>query len=223
MEKKTKGRQKIEMKKIEDADALQVTFSKRRSGLFKKASELSTLCGAELAIVVHSPAGRPFTFGQPGVDVVANRFLGSSSGSGSGPRANPYPIPDPMELYREATVHHLNWRCMEISDQLESQKKKREELVERLRMLSRGPRGALVHGREGLQTLKLEDLEQITKELEDLKVKANARVNEMLNGAAGPSGMPLEVNPIQMVNPYWDKAMNVAPAWFMGPGGPSFK
>ncbi|XP_008240414.1 PREDICTED: agamous-like MADS-box protein AGL62 [Prunus mume] len=45
--RKTKGRQKIEMKRIENQDDRLVTFSKRRSGVNKKASELATLCGAE--------------------------------------------------------------------------------------------------------------------------------------------------------------------------------
>ncbi|GAU19495.1 hypothetical protein TSUD_77390 [Trifolium subterraneum] len=44
-----KGRRKIEMKKMSN---MLVTFSKRRSGLFKKASELCTLCGVDVALVV---------------------------------------------------------------------------------------------------------------------------------------------------------------------------
>ncbi|KAF4379402.1 hypothetical protein G4B88_022492 [Cannabis sativa] len=43
----TQGRQKIEIKKLEKKSNKQVTFSKRRSGLFKKAAELSVLCGSE--------------------------------------------------------------------------------------------------------------------------------------------------------------------------------
>ncbi|KAA8519520.1 hypothetical protein F0562_013776 [Nyssa sinensis] len=50
------GRQKIEIKKIEKKNNLQVTFSKRRTGLFKKAAQLSALCGAEVAVIVMSPA-----------------------------------------------------------------------------------------------------------------------------------------------------------------------
>ncbi|KVI09681.1 Transcription factor, MADS-box [Cynara cardunculus var. scolymus] len=50
------GRQKIKIAKIQIKNHLQVIFSKRRSGLFKKASELCTLCGVEIAIVVFSPA-----------------------------------------------------------------------------------------------------------------------------------------------------------------------
>ncbi|TXG48054.1 hypothetical protein EZV62_027348 [Acer yangbiense] len=59
----TKGSQKIEIKKLEDKNSLQVTFSKRRSGLFNKAMELSVLCGVEVGIVVFSPNGKMFVIG----------------------------------------------------------------------------------------------------------------------------------------------------------------
>ena len=45
-------RRKIQIKKIDNATARQVTFSKRRRGLFKKAFELSTLCDAEIGLKV---------------------------------------------------------------------------------------------------------------------------------------------------------------------------
>ncbi|TXG55895.1 hypothetical protein EZV62_017208 [Acer yangbiense] len=41
------GRGKIEIKRIENANSRQVTFSKRRAGLLKKAQELAILCDAE--------------------------------------------------------------------------------------------------------------------------------------------------------------------------------
>ncbi|KAJ1392440.1 hypothetical protein SESBI_35802 [Sesbania bispinosa] len=69
------GRRKIEIAMVKDPNTRQVTFSKRRTGLFKKANELSVLCGAEVAIVVFSPGNKPYSFGHPGVDVVADKFL----------------------------------------------------------------------------------------------------------------------------------------------------
>ncbi|WOL03958.1 agamous-like MADS-box protein AGL62 [Canna indica] len=45
------GRQKIEIKQIQNEEVCQVRFSKHRIGLFKKASKLSTLCEAEIGIV----------------------------------------------------------------------------------------------------------------------------------------------------------------------------
>jgi pheromone receptor transcription factor len=70
--KKTKGRQKIEMEKIENEDDRLITFSKCRSSIYKKASELVTLCGAEVGVVIFSPARKPFSFGHPSVESVAN-------------------------------------------------------------------------------------------------------------------------------------------------------
>ncbi|KAK1315627.1 Agamous-like MADS-box protein AGL62 [Acorus calamus] len=67
-----RGRRKLEMKKIEDRYALQVTFSKRKQGIFNKANELATLCGADVAVVLFSPAGNPYVFAQPSLDAVIN-------------------------------------------------------------------------------------------------------------------------------------------------------
>ncbi|KAF5194283.1 Mads-box transcription factor [Thalictrum thalictroides] len=55
-------RGKTQMKRIENATSRQVTFSKRRSGLLKKAYELSVLCDAEVAVMVFSPTGKLYDF-----------------------------------------------------------------------------------------------------------------------------------------------------------------
>ncbi|CAH8288271.1 unnamed protein product [Eruca vesicaria subsp. sativa] len=41
------------MEKVQDTNTKQVTFSKRRSGLFKKAAEIATLCNAENVITTN--------------------------------------------------------------------------------------------------------------------------------------------------------------------------
>ncbi|KAK8554286.1 hypothetical protein V6N13_073196 [Hibiscus sabdariffa] len=56
-----RGRQRIEIKKIEEESKRQVTFSKRRKGLFKKAKDLSTLCGVQVGILTVSKFGRVYT------------------------------------------------------------------------------------------------------------------------------------------------------------------
>nr|TKR90241.1 hypothetical protein D5086_0000236210 [Populus alba] len=71
----SKGRQKIEIKKVEKESNRYVTFSKRKNGLFKKATELSTLCGAETAVIVFSEHQKLFSCGQPDVDKVLDRYL----------------------------------------------------------------------------------------------------------------------------------------------------
>ncbi|XP_040863162.1 agamous-like MADS-box protein AGL18 isoform X2 [Glycine max] len=56
------GRGKIEIKKIENLNSRQVTFSKRRNGLLKKAKELSVLCDAEVAVIIFSSTGKLYEF-----------------------------------------------------------------------------------------------------------------------------------------------------------------
>ncbi|PWA55283.1 flower development transporter AP3 [Artemisia annua] len=48
------ARGKIQIKKIENSTNRQVTYSKRRNGLFKKASELTVLCDAKVSIIMVS-------------------------------------------------------------------------------------------------------------------------------------------------------------------------
>lgn len=50
------------MKRIENAASRQVTFSKRRNGVLKKAYELSVLCDAEVAVIIFSQKGRLYEF-----------------------------------------------------------------------------------------------------------------------------------------------------------------
>ncbi|CAN4083366.1 unnamed protein product [Withania somnifera] len=48
------GRGKIVIKKIENSTNRQVTYSKRRNGIFKKAKELVVLCDAKISIIMLS-------------------------------------------------------------------------------------------------------------------------------------------------------------------------
>ncbi|KAG9457956.1 hypothetical protein H6P81_002464 [Aristolochia fimbriata] len=57
------GKGKIERAFMEEKTRREVTFSKRRQGLFKRAGELSLLTGARVAILVLSPAGKQYAFG----------------------------------------------------------------------------------------------------------------------------------------------------------------
>jgi MADS-box transcription factor, plant len=56
------GRGKIVIRRIDNSTSRQVTFSKRRSGLFKKAKELAILCDAEVGLVVFSSTSRLYEY-----------------------------------------------------------------------------------------------------------------------------------------------------------------
>ncbi|URD94138.1 hypothetical protein MUK42_00353 [Musa troglodytarum] len=56
------GRGRVQLKRIENKINRQVTFSKRRSGLLKKAHEISVLCDAEIALIIFSAEGKLYEF-----------------------------------------------------------------------------------------------------------------------------------------------------------------
>lgn len=118
--RKGKGRQKVEMTKIGNDTNLQVTFSKRRAGLFKKASELSTLCGAESAVVVFSPGNKAHCFGHPNVDAVANRFLNGVAPVSDGDKL--------LQAHQKLTVNQQNQELTQIQHELEFEQKRSREL-----------------------------------------------------------------------------------------------
>lgn len=67
-------RSRIQIKKIENMAARQVTFSKRRRGLFKKAQELSTLCDAKIGLIVFSSTGKLHTFSTSRMSEIIERY-----------------------------------------------------------------------------------------------------------------------------------------------------
>jgi hypothetical protein len=56
------GRGPVQLRQIENKINRQVTFSKRRSGLLKKAHEISVLCDAEVALIVFSTKGKLYEY-----------------------------------------------------------------------------------------------------------------------------------------------------------------
>ncbi|XP_042421367.1 MADS-box transcription factor 50-like [Zingiber officinale] len=68
-------RGKTQMRRIENAASRQVTFSKRRNGLLKKAHELSVLCDAEVALIVFSARGKLYEFASSSVQNTIERYM----------------------------------------------------------------------------------------------------------------------------------------------------
>ncbi|XP_072980458.1 agamous-like MADS-box protein AGL66 [Typha angustifolia] len=70
------GRVKLQIKRIENNTNRQVTFSKRRNGLIKKAYELSVLCDIDIALIMFSPSGRLSHFsGRRRIEDVLARYI----------------------------------------------------------------------------------------------------------------------------------------------------
>ncbi|KAK8941106.1 MADS-box transcription factor 57 [Platanthera zijinensis] len=68
------GRGKIVIRRIDNSTSRQVTFSKRRGGLLKKAKELAILCDAEVGIVIFSSTGRRYEFASTSMKSLIERY-----------------------------------------------------------------------------------------------------------------------------------------------------
>ncbi|XP_018806751.1 MADS-box protein JOINTLESS [Juglans regia] len=130
-------REKIQIKKIDNATARQVTFSKRRRGLFKKAEELSVLCDADVALIIFSSTGKLFEYSSSSIKEILERHHLHSKNLGK--------LDQPsleLQLVENSNYSRLSKEIAEKSHQL------------------RQMRG------EELQGLNIEELQQLEKSLE---------------------------------------------------------
>lgn len=200
------GRQKIAISKIPKKNHLQVTFSKRRAGVFKKASELSTLCGVDIALIVFSPANKPFSFGHPNVDSIIDRFLTQN------PNPNPNQAPSGsgthrlIEAHRNANIRELNLQLTQVLHQLEVEKKHGEVLSE-IRKASQSQ----CWWEAPVNELGLHELEQLKMAMEELKKNVETQANKILieskNNPSGPSPF-FGVN-YQTINPQHESKLHL--------------
>ncbi|KAI8548392.1 hypothetical protein RHMOL_Rhmol07G0270600 [Rhododendron molle] len=123
---KKMARERIKIKKIDNVTARQVTFSKRRKGLFKKAEELAVLCDVDVALIMFSATGKLFQFASSSMNTILAKYTLHSS-----------------------NIERLDQPSLEL-----------QEISERTNELRR-MRG------EDIQGLKIEDLQQLEKLLQE--------------------------------------------------------
>ncbi|KAI4370994.1 hypothetical protein MLD38_019275 [Melastoma candidum] len=168
--KKTAGRQKIPMEKIENGKDRLITFSKRRSGIYKKACELAELCHADSAIVIFSPTQKPFSFGSPTVDSTLNRFNG---------------IEDPLRVNGADVPAQLQGPFSAEHDEAKSQ-------VEALRAQQRVLKKVLARSqRERWWERSVPDLAHVQAQIrwyQDLRRSLDSNLRQRDDGASGQAG-----------------------------------
>ncbi|OAY23192.1 MADS-box protein JOINTLESS [Manihot esculenta] len=148
------AREKIKIKKIDNITARQVTFSKRRRGLFKKAQELSVLCDAEVALIIFSATGKLFEYCSSSMrETLARYYLHSNK------------------------LDKLDRPSLELELQNSNRMLLSKEVAEKTHQL-RQMRG------EDLQGLNIEELQQLEKMLEVglsrvLETKGDKIMNEI--------------------------------------------
>lgn len=131
------AREKIQIKKIDNVTARQVTFSKRRRGLFKKAEELAVLCDADVGLIIFSSTGKLFEYSSSSMkEILGKHNLHSKN------------------------LDKLGQPCLELQLVEDGNHSRlRKEVAERSQQL-RQMRG------EELQGLSVQELQQLEKSLE---------------------------------------------------------
>nr|GEV03114.1 agamous-like MADS-box protein AGL62 [Tanacetum cinerariifolium] len=171
-----KGRQKIPIKKIEKTTSRQVTFSKRRTGLFKKASELCVLTGAEMAILVQSPGRHCYAFGHPSVDAVIHCYDNKGSTSVWSPK--------------QSCVNELNVQYTKVEKELEREKRK-YKMIQQDKIGKSSSSEFVPWYEQDVRGMEVEELEQYLAALVELKRKALVRacdISNMENASMLPLG-----------------------------------
>ncbi|CAN1808543.1 Agamous-like MADS-box protein AGL29 [Linum perenne] len=167
------GRRKIQMTMVKDKNCRQVTFSKRRTGLFKKAHELATLCAVQIAVLVFSPGGKPFSFGSPDVNSITDQFLNlNEKPSTSGKNNN---ISSAMKEMNEEldSLHSQVEAEKEKEKTLKEQKQKGKTLKEKLMALG----GSMFV--KPISKMRLDELHEMKERLLMLQRELDGRAMEM--------------------------------------------
>ncbi|OMO74411.1 Transcription factor, MADS-box [Corchorus capsularis] len=172
--KRTKGRQRIEIKQLEKKSNLHVTFSKCRTGLFQKASELCLLSGARIGIIVLSstPRQKPFCFGHPNIDKILDQYVSETQN------------PTDVAVDDDDDDQDVETPIADLSG-LEEIDKKFEGSVEMLEMEKKRGKdqmennGGTFWWEEDIEGMGLEELEVYVNALEKLKKNVIVRANAL--------------------------------------------
>ncbi|KAJ1376497.1 hypothetical protein SESBI_49894 [Sesbania bispinosa] len=161
--KKTTGRKKIEIKKLDKDSNKQVTFSKRRAGLFKKASELCILCNVHAAIIVFSPADKLFCFGQPNPETILTRYLNGNAD-----------FEPTKSTGKSVSYEEHNRQYEEAIKTLETEKKNLSEIESLAKVWDRGN-----WWNEPIDEMGIDQLEQFMISINELRRKLAGRADEL--------------------------------------------
>ncbi|XP_040988418.1 agamous-like MADS-box protein AGL19 isoform X2 [Juglans microcarpa x Juglans regia] len=142
-------RGKTQMKRIENAASRQVTFSKRRNGLLKKAFELSVLCDAEVALIVFSPRGKLYEFSSASISKTIERYQKRTKDQGISSKA-------------QENLQHL--------------KEDSSSLTKKIELLETSKRRLLG---DSLELCSIDELQQVENQLERSLSKVRARKNQL--------------------------------------------
>ncbi|KAF1884745.1 hypothetical protein Lal_00028631 [Lupinus albus] len=164
------GRGRVILERIENKISRQVTFSKRRSGLMKKAFELSLLCDAEVALIIFSGRGKLHQYSSTDINKI-------------------------IEKYRQCCYNKLQASGDLLEHEPQSQYHEFLRLKVKHECLERSQRN--FQGEE-LEPLSLEELDSLEKQLD--RTTTLARQQHMKNLVARANELREKVHSLEELN-----------------------
>ncbi|OEL32229.1 MADS-box transcription factor 18 [Dichanthelium oligosanthes] len=214
------GRGPVQLRRIENKINRQVTFSKRRNGLLKKAHEISVLCDAEVALIVFSTKGKLYEYSSnhASMEGILDRYQRYSFEE----RA----VLDPN------IEDQANWgdEYGRLKSKLEALQKSQRQLlgeqldpltIKELQQLEQQLDSSLKHIRSRKNQLMFDSISELQKKLVEAEKEKNnalmsAHLREQRHGASTSSPSPsLSTVPDSM------PALNIGPSQPRGTGGES--
>ncbi|XP_030503101.2 agamous-like MADS-box protein AGL80 [Cannabis sativa] len=164
-------RKKVNMQYITDDSSRKNTFRKRKNGILKKVEELSTLCGVDACAIIYDPnSGEPTVF--PSTEKahhVVTNFLAMSK------------IDQTKKMFNQE--EYLRNRIETAKEQVRKLKRdnREKELIQIMY--------SNLEGNTNLQDLSVEDLNDLTRLIDQSIEEINKRIGE-ININIKPSQMP---------------------------------
>ncbi|KAE8778411.1 Agamous-like MADS-box protein AGL17 [Hordeum vulgare] len=163
---------------IEDDKERDVTFFKRRIGLFKSVTDLSVVTGARVAVVLETETEKMYSFGTPSSNPITDAFLSEAPLE--------VPLADEATTTRiaqlQSEVARLDLNCMreykENQLSIEHMKKVQEEFP--------GMPANLIFSKE--EDLDLEDLENLSNEISRVHENIGHRLPPLRHGHKSMKG-----------------------------------
>ncbi|XP_057517357.1 truncated transcription factor CAULIFLOWER A [Amaranthus tricolor] len=151
------GRGRVQLKRIENKINRQVTFSKRRIGLLKKAHEISVLCDADTAVIIFSTKGKLFEYA---TDSCMERIL---------VRYERYSYAEKQQTALDPEAN-VNWSLEQA------------KLKARLEILQKNQRHYVGEDLDNLSLKELQNLEhQLDTALKHIRTKKNQLMHESIS------------------------------------------
>ncbi|PIN00412.1 MADS box transcription factor [Handroanthus impetiginosus] len=190
------GRGRVELKRIENKINRQVTFSKRRNGLLKKAYELSVLCDAEVALIIFSSRGKLYEFGSTSMTQILERYQRCCFNS--------------QDSISERETQNWYQEVSKLKAKYESLQRTQRHLlgedlgplsIKELQNLEKQLEGALTQARQRKTQIMMEQMEELRRkerQLGDmnkqLKIKVSLEMSSLESEGQGLRAFPCQWN-----------------------------